>query len=169
MITREMLGAALVIVVAVGGAFAWVLTNTPAKPAPATPVASAPVAAAPSPSVEPSPVVEATHDESITPAVSTAPLNREDVRVIQKRLQGFGYNPGKVDGHAGRMTVAAAMHYQQDRSLPQSGQIDRALLEALQKDPAPEVAPPPAVTVATRGRRSSARPGYWMEQPRAWQ
>jgi hypothetical protein len=168
MITREILGAALAaalaIVVAVGGTVAWVITDTPAPPAPATPVASAPL-----PSVEPSPVVEATHEESITPVSSPAPLNREDVRVIQKRLQGFGYNPGRIDGHAGRMTAAAAMHYQQDRSLPQSGIIDRALLEALQRDPAPVVAAPPVVKVATRGKRSSARPGYWMEPPRAWQ
>ena len=59
------------------------------------------------------------------------------MREVQKRLQGFGFNPGPADGVAGRMTAGAVMNYQQSRGQPQTGDIDRDLLEQLRQDPAP--------------------------------
>lgn len=75
------------------------------------------------------------------------------------------------------MTKAAAMHYEADRGLPQNGEIDRALLETLRHDPAPQVAQaPPPPRRAPRGyaqrrsddpfaslRAAGDRLGRWLE------
>jgi peptidoglycan hydrolase-like protein with peptidoglycan-binding domain len=74
---------------------------------------------------------EAVHDDR--------PLGRDEVREVQERLLAFGFNPGPFDGNVGPMTVGAVMHYQQARGGLQTGKIDRALLEALRRDPAPKV------------------------------
>jgi peptidoglycan hydrolase-like protein with peptidoglycan-binding domain len=74
---------------------------------------------------------EAVHDDR--------PLGSAEVREVQERLLAFGFNPGPFDGNAGPMTVGAVMHYQQARGGLQTGKIDRALLDALRRDPAPKV------------------------------
>jgi hypothetical protein len=38
------------------------------------------------------------------------------------------------------MTEGAVMHYQQDRGQPQTGTVNRQLLEQLRQDPAPQIA-----------------------------
>ena len=126
----------------------------PAQPAPAVMVAAAqptvlPDAASTAPLTEPAPS---------TTAAPAAPelLRGEEVREVQKRLHGFGFNPGPADGVAGRMTAGAAMSYQQSRGLLQTGDIDRELLERLRQDPAPQVAPPPPQRTAQRTRTQTA-------------
>jgi hypothetical protein len=74
---------------------------------------------------------------------AATPLSAGEVREVQTRLRGFGFNPGPVDGDAGRMTTVAAMSYQQSRNQVQTGTVDRELLDQLRLDPAPQVAPPP--------------------------
>lgn len=136
-----------------------------AAPAPAPPPAVQPVLA---PAVEPAadnqPAASATGSQaSVEPPPSEAPLRPDEVREVQARLRSFGFNAGPVDGNAGRMTEGAVMRYQQDREQPQTGEIDRRLLEQLRQDPAPQVVqqvaqraarPSPRATGATGARRS---------------
>lgn len=116
----------------------------PIEPAPpVVPVAPAPVAelpVAPLPAAPPPPAAVAT------------PLERADVREVQAKLRGFGFDPGPIDGDAGPRTLAAARQYRESRNQPQSEEIDRALLDQLRLDPAPVVVAP--VQVAQRGRRA---------------
>ena len=105
------------------------------------------------------------------PRAAPEPLRGEEVREVQKRLQGFGFNPGPADGVAGRMTAGAVMNYQLSRGQPQTGDIDRDLLEQLRQDPAPQVAPPPPacerLNARAHGRRAPPSPfdqlGRWLE------
>jgi len=108
-------------------------SSAPSSPSTATSVAYTPAvvpAAAPVTASEPSPV---------EPAPNAAPLRRDEMREVQARLRSFGFNPGPVDGAPGAMTEGAVMHYQQNRDQPQTGKVDRALLEQLRQDPAPTV------------------------------
>jgi hypothetical protein len=91
------------------------------------------------------------------PPPMLAPLSRDDVREIQTRLRGFGFNAGPIDGNAGRLTAAATSQYQQNRSQPPTGTVDRDLLDQLRRDPAPQVAPPEPVRVAQRPPPRPAR------------
>lgn len=137
----------------------------------APPVAAPPVvAAAPEPTEPAPPVMVAAAQPTVVPdAASTTlppppappvaatppvpePLQADEIREVQRRLQGFGFNPGPADGVAGRMTANAAASYQQSRGQPLSGDVDRDLLEQLREDPAPQVAPPPPQRTAQRAR-----------------
>lgn len=138
----------------------------PAEPAPAVMVAAAqptilPDAASTPPATAPAP------SSTAAPAVPE-PLRSEEVREVQKRLQGFGFNPGPVDGVAGRMTAGAVMSYQQSRGQPQTGDIDRALLERLRHDPAPQVAPPPQRTPQRARPQARARHPGPFDQLGRW-
>jgi len=97
-------------------------------------------------------------EKALPPPIGDAeepPLQRDEVRDIQARLRAFGFNPGPLDGIAGPATQAAMMHYQQNRELPQTGTIDRQLLEQLRQDPAPEVVAPQVVQRTARPARAS--------------
>jgi peptidoglycan hydrolase-like protein with peptidoglycan-binding domain len=59
------------------------------------------------------------------------------------------------------MTEGAVMHYQQNRGQPQTGKVDRELLEQLRQDPAPQVAQPAARPVA----RATTSPGARRSDP----
>jgi peptidoglycan hydrolase-like protein with peptidoglycan-binding domain len=72
-------------------------------------------------------------------APNEAPLRRDEAREVQARLRSFGFNPGPVDGDPGAMTEGAIRRYQQNRGQPQSGKVDRELLEQLRHDPAPKI------------------------------
>lgn len=123
------------------------------------------------PDTQPTAPTTAPAMSSTAPAAIAAPepLRGEEVREVQKRLQGFGFNPGPADGVAGRMTAAAVISYQQSRGQPPSGDIDRDLLEQLRQDPAPQVAPPPVVRTAQRAARPTRAPspfdqlGRWLD------
>ena len=142
------------------------VATAPAEPAPAVMVAAVqptvlPDAASTTPPAEPAP------SSAAAPApVSPEPLRGEEVREVQKRLQGFGFNPGPADGVAGRMTAGAVMSYQQSRGQPQSGEIDRDLLDQLRLDPAPQVAPPQRTAQRTR-TQAARRPGP-LDQLARW-
>ena len=96
---------------------------------------------------------------------------------MQAKLYTFGFNPGPIDGADGPMTHAAATHYEADRGLPQTGEVDRALLETLRQDPAPQVAalPPPPPRRMSHGyarrsddpfapiRAAGDRLGRWLQ------
>lgn len=125
--------------------------NTPSPPVPPAALAIEPVVAevAPVTASEPAPVGPA----PVGPAsAEPPPLRRDEVREVQTKLYSFGFNPGPIDGAVGSMTRAAIAQYQQNRDQPQTGTVDRELLEQLRQDPAPQVAAP---QVAQR----SARPG----------
>jgi hypothetical protein len=102
-----------------------------AEPAPATVVSDgqAPAAAAPS----------APMPNAMTPDANEPRLNREEVRELQARLRSFGFNPGPVDGITGRTTEGAVLRYQQERAQPQTGKVDRELLDQLRQDSTPQV------------------------------
>jgi hypothetical protein len=107
---------------------------------------------------------------STTPAASAAtePLRGAEVRELQKRLQGFGFNPGPADGVPGRMTAAAAMNYQLSRGQPPSSDVDRSLLEQLRQDPAPQVAPPPPVMRTAQRPPRPTRSSNPLDQLGRW-
>jgi hypothetical protein len=87
----------------------------------------------------------------VPPPSSPPPLSRDEVREVQTRLLDFGFDPGPLDGDAGRLTKTAVLKYQEKRALAQTGKPDRALLDQLRRDPAPKVERPPEV--AQRGPR----------------
>src|SRR5258707_821733 len=66
-----------------------------------------------------------------------------------------------VDGNPGRMTEGAVRRYQQDRGQPQTGEIDKALLQQLRQDPAP----PAVQQVAQRAARPARSPGPRRSDP----
>lgn len=138
----------------------------PAEPAPPVMVAAAqptvlPDATPTAPPAEPAP-------SSTAPLAAPEPLRGEEVREIQKRLQGFGFNPGPADGVAGRMTAGAVMSYQQSRGQPQTGDVDRELLERLRQDPAPQVTPPPTRTAQRPRTQTAARHPGPFDQLGRW-
>jgi hypothetical protein len=159
------------------------LANAAARPQPAAPVETA--AAAPAPALDSAPAASPGPAESAsdTPAAeqataetaqvadsqaapvngtpNPAPLQRDDVREIQAKLRSFGFNPGPVDGNPGRMTEGAVRRYQQDRGQPQTGEIDKALLQQLRQDPAP----PAVQQVAQRAARPARSPGPRRSDP----
>jgi putative peptidoglycan binding protein len=76
-----------------------------------------------------------------TPAVAPPPLSREGIREVQKRLAGFGFDPGPIDGVAGRKTEQATQRYLETRGQSQMPPNDPQMLQQLRQDPAPQVAP----------------------------
>jgi len=149
-----------------------------AAPAPASPAPDSAAPQLPPSSPEqtrPSPAASLPDTPASTPAppatVPAAPetarrsapppapaLRPDEVREVQTRLLGFGFNPGPVDGAAGRMTTAAAMRYQQERSVEQTGKVDRSLLEQLRQDANPQVAQPAPPPAAPRANPHAGRP-----------
>jgi Putative peptidoglycan binding domain len=179
---RLIVGLSVAVAVTVGAGIAYLVSTVDSRPVPPVPsvaarpepasslerTSAAPAAASldsPSPaaSVAYTPAVEAAsapaalaEDKQPAPVAATpsdAPLRRDDVREIQARLRSFGFNPGPVDGTAGRVTEGAVRRYQQDRARPQTGEIDRQLLEQLRQDPAAQV----AQQVAQRAARPDGR------------
>ena len=132
-------------------------------PAPPPPVQIAsltdvPVAVAP----EPAPEAPA------QPTPGPQPLRSDQVREVQQKLRGFGFDPGPIDGTTGQRTEAAVKRYQESRNLPQTGDVDSDLLEMLRQDRAPEVAlPPPRPQYRTRTVARQENPldrlGRWID------
>lgn len=52
-------------------------------------------------------------------------------RWLQSRLTSHGYTPGPIDGVIGRNTYAAIRRFQKSRSIPVTGQADKATIDAL--------------------------------------
>lgn len=113
---------------------------SPAIDAP-PPIVASPVEPAkpePAASPEPAPAV-APVEAAAEPSPAATLLGATEVRELQNKLRGFGFNPGPSDGVAGPMTLAAATQYQQRRGLPETGLADRELLDQLRQDPSPQV------------------------------
>jgi len=135
----------------------------PSSPAPETaPVTE--VQPPPAPSSPPSPPAYSPppaepQTVAVTPPVQPAPsLSRDEIREVQKRLRGFGFNPGAIDGVAGRQTEIATERYLETRGQPQMPPTERALLEQLRQDSNPQVVQTP-VQVAQRPVQSDGRTG----------
>ena len=160
---------------AIGGtAIAALVAAISASPPPTSASVAAPsVAVAQEPpsrsleasAVEPAPAPAAVVSEAQPPPAETAPsasapndppLQSDEVREVQTRLRSFGFNPGPVDGVAGRMTEGAVLRYQQQRAQQRTGAVDRQLLEQLRQDPAPKAQVPRQV--ARRPTRPDPRP-----------
>jgi peptidoglycan hydrolase-like protein with peptidoglycan-binding domain len=159
-------------------------TPAPAEPASPSSVPSAPSSAtdvAYTPAVVPASAqtVPAADGQQalVEPAPNQSPLRRDEMREVQARLRSFGFNPGPVDGSPGAMTDGAVMRYQQNRGQPQTGKVDRELLEQLRQDPAPTVVQratgPYARPTSSRGpqrsdpfapvRAAGDRLGQWLD------
>jgi DNA-binding response OmpR family regulator len=135
-----------------------VLERTAATPTPAPPESTSPPSAPPSPSLATNiaytPVVVPAAAQAgpaadsqqalVGPAPTQIPLRRDEARKVQARLRSFGFNPGPADGVPEAMTERAVMRYQQNRGQPQTGKVDRELLEQLRHDPAPKIVQRPA-------------------------
>jgi Putative peptidoglycan binding domain len=173
----------------VGGGLAAVATGValaslvPDEPESAPPVVTASVAPKPAASepTEPPPTVASvaatattsppapapeppapTQTAAIEPAVDPTTLRVDEVKELQIKLRSFGFNPGPVDGVAGSMTQSAAMRYQQARGQPQTGVVDRQLLDQLRQDPSSPV----VQRVAQRAPRSdTTRPAVQSSSP----
>src|SRR5262249_4589895 len=137
-----------------------VTTAAAEQPAPTPPVQIAglsdvPLAAAPEAPTQPAP--------------GPQPLRTDQVREVQQKLRGFGFDPGPIDGTTGRRTAGAVMRYQESRNLPQTGDVDSDLLEMLRQDRAPEVVPPPPprpqyrTRTAARQENPLDRLGRWID------
>ena len=78
---------------------------------------------------------------------------------MQKRLAGFGFNPGPIDGVAGRKTEEATQRYLETRGQSQMPPNDPQMLEQLRQDPAPQVAQPQVVQRAGYNTRPAQTAG----------
>jgi CheY-like chemotaxis protein len=148
-----------------------------APPEPVTPPQLQPIAPAPpQQAAAASPPDTANREPAATPSMeprapeppasaqpNPARLARDEVREVQSRLRSMGFNPGPIDGDAGSMTTAAAMHYQQARGQSQTGLIDRDLLAQLREDPTPQ--PAPHVARADPPPRAMPPPGPRRSDP----
>jgi Putative peptidoglycan binding domain len=146
-------------------------TVTSPAPEPPPPVVKAETVEMPPPKAEP---VEAAKPPEPVHSAAVAPLRADEILELQTKLRGFGFNPGPSDGVAGYMTTAAVARYQQNRGLPETGKIDREVLDQVRQDPAPQVAPqvahrPPRhpVRAGTATARRSPDPfqrfGQWLD------
>jgi peptidoglycan hydrolase-like protein with peptidoglycan-binding domain len=85
-------------------------------------------------------------------------LSRNDMKLIQQRLQEKGYDPGNVDGTANDTTRVAIRKFQKDQGIPVTGTIDERTANQLgfqySKNP------------TNRGGTAGDRPGP-SEQPSA--
>jgi hypothetical protein len=60
-------------------------------------------------------------------------LSRDQVGEVQAWLKAYAIHPGPVDGIAGPRTISATKTFQSAHQLPQTGNIDYALLDALRR------------------------------------
>ena len=191
-------GSAIVYLVLTVGPGAVLLSPRAVAPEPASLLSIAAATPTPgppdavSPASAPSPATNAADTPAVVPAAAQAApaadsqqapadpapnqnrLRREEAREVQARLRSFGFNPGAVDGAPGAMTEGAVARYQQNRGLPQTGKVDRDLLEQLRQDPAPQVAQRAARPPSPAARRSDPfepvrvageRLGQWLDSP----
>jgi hypothetical protein len=106
-------------------------------PPPAPPVVEAQPLAPPAPARQSA----AASDPPPAPAPAAPPLNRAQIREVQKRLLAFGFDPGPIDGVSGRQTEIATQHYLEARGQPQMPPTEPQLLENLRQDQTPLAVP----------------------------
>ena len=59
-------------------------------------------------------------------------ISKNNLKLVQERLQAEGMYDGPVDGELNAQTEAALRHYQEKRGTPTSGAVDEATLQELQ-------------------------------------
>jgi peptidoglycan hydrolase-like protein with peptidoglycan-binding domain len=59
-------------------------------------------------------------------------ISKDNVKLVQQRLQAEGMYAGPVDGELNAQTEAALRHYQEKQGIPTSGAVDEATLRELQ-------------------------------------
>jgi peptidoglycan hydrolase-like protein with peptidoglycan-binding domain len=144
-----------------------VLPSVPAQPAAgplvgAPPVASPRAAASAPPVTSPLPAAPpATAKEIVkstpefpqsapqipsTAEPSSAPLTPDEIRELQDKLKGAGFNPGAIDGVVGRQTRSAMRNYAQARSLPNADATRDLLVRLNAEPPTQRPAQEPAVS-----------------------
>jgi hypothetical protein len=145
-----MRGSALMGMLALGFALGW--WSKPDAGAPPVPVAriaapsplmvrasaaepgpagdSGPVAALPAPSVPP-------RERAAALTAPVEPMTWDEIREIQGRLSGLGYEVGPLDGVAGPQTRAAILQFQAAVAVPETGAADRDLLQRLRDKAGP--------------------------------
>lgn len=96
---------------------------------------------------------------STAASLSVAANGRALVREVQTLLTTLGYDPGPVDGLAGRRVRRAVAAFQQDANLPVTGKVDTALLQTLRAAATPPKQPEPrALAPAPRSETAPAPP-----------
>ena len=104
--------------------------------------ATPPLLPSPMPAPPPAPVIT----DAAAPVAPDAPapamersglaqLNASEIWELQARLEFLGMKPGSPDGIPGPRTVAAIRRYEESRGRPQTGKLDRELLERLRQEP----------------------------------
>lgn len=68
--------------------------------------------------------------EELRPKVT---LSREEIGEVQAWLRAYDFHPGPVDLAAGPRTFAAVKAFEAAHRLPETGNLDRALLETLRR------------------------------------
>ncbi len=130
----------------------------PPPPAP-PPVVEAQPPSAPPPPPQQTAAAQPSEPPPVEPAQAARPLGRNEIREVQKRLAGFGFNPGPIDGVAGQQTEVAAQRYLEARGQPQMPPTEPQLLDQLRQDSAPQVAqrPQPRAVQASAAPPSARR------------
>lgn len=70
--------------------------------------------------------------QAVLNRLGTNHLTRSDIRAAQSQLKLKGFDPGPLDGIAGRRTLAALNGYRKSLSLPQVLAVNRETLAPLQ-------------------------------------
>lgn len=68
--------------------------------------------------------------EELRPKVT---LNRDEIGEVQAWLRAYDFHPGPVDLAAGPRTFAAVKAFEAAHQLPETGNLNRALLETLRR------------------------------------
>lgn len=66
-----------------------------------------------------------------TAGATLKPLSFADVRAVQAKLQSLGFDPGAVDGIAGRRTLKALNGYRATQAMEPTAYVDRATIAGL--------------------------------------
>ena len=71
--------------------------------------------------------------EAVLSRVQANELSPSDIRMVQARLKESGFDPGPIDGVAGKRTLAALNAYRQSISLPRVLVVSRETIDTLQR------------------------------------
>jgi peptidoglycan hydrolase-like protein with peptidoglycan-binding domain len=97
-----------------------------------------------------------------TAEAASAPLTPDEIRELQGKLKGAGFDPGATDGVVGRQTRSAMRDYAQARSLPNADATRDLLVRLNAESPkqrpaqAPAVSSPPSQSKASNSDLAAA-------------
>lgn len=84
-------------------------------------------------SVAPVPVTAMAKSVQLTVEPSKRPVTRDAIRSVQRMLAVHGYDPGVIDGFAGRKLEDAIRNYQTRAGLSVDGKVTRRLVNHLSR------------------------------------